>query len=176
MTSNINIEIKAKSSEEQQNKIREILKQNNARYFGTDVQTDTYFKVERGRLKLRKGNIENYLIYYEREDKEKAKRSDVMLFNNQGRISELEKRTRETYEILIEVDKIREIYFIGNVKFHIDKVKNLGSFVEIEAISQENLISEDKLREQCNYYKNLLEINEQDLIENSYSDMLLGKN
>ncbi len=168
-----NIEIKASSSEEQQNEIIKILKQNNAGYIGTDVQTDTYFKVERGRLKLRRGDIENYLIYYEREDKKDAKQSNVILFQNQGRISELEKIMKKTHDILIRVEKKRDIYFIENVKFHIDNVSGLGRFIEIEAISQNKLIPIEKLQEQCNYYKTLLEIKDENLIGNSYSDMLM---
>ncbi|MBI2003874.1 class IV adenylate cyclase [Candidatus Pacearchaeota archaeon] len=171
-----NIEIKARASEKQQGEIRKILKENNAKFIGTDNQKDIYFKNETGRLKLRRGNIENYLIYYKRENKRDLKKSKVILFDNQGRIDELEKRTKKTHEILIEVNKEREIYFIENVKFHIDKVKNLGNFVEIEAISLENLISEEKLREKCLYYKNLFKIPDNDLIKDSYSDMLLRKN
>ena len=168
-----NIELKAKTSEEEQNKIIEILKQNKAKYLGTDVQTDTYFKVEGGRLKLRKGDIENYLIYYERENKKEAKRSDVILFDNQGRISELEEIMKKTHEVLINVEKKRNIYFIGNVKFHIDNVSGLGKFIEIEAISQDGSIPMEKLHEQCNYYKTLLEIKDENLIKNSYSEMLI---
>lgn len=173
---NTNIEIKAKASEEEQNKIIGILKQNNAKYLGADIQTDIYFKVERGRLKLRRGDIENYLIYYEREDKNEPKQSDVILFDNQGKISELEEIMKKTHDILIRVEKKRNIYFIENVKFHIDNVCLLGRFIEIEAISQDKIISIEKLQEQCTYYKNLLEIKDENLIKNSYSDMLLEKN
>jgi adenylate cyclase class IV len=35
------------------------------------------------------------------------------------------------------VDKKREIYFINNVKFHIDTVDGAGSFIEIEAIDND---------------------------------------
>ncbi|MDP2672540.1 MAG: class IV adenylate cyclase [Nanoarchaeota archaeon] len=171
-----NIELKAKSSEKHQEEIREILKQNNAKHIGTDMQTDTYFKVETGRLKLRRGDIENYLIYYEREDKADLKKSKVILFDNQGRLDELEKIMKKTHEVLIQVEKKRNIYFIENVKFHIDNVSGLGRFIEIEAGSQNGLIPEEKLKEQYAYYKNLFKIAEQDLIKNSYSDMLLEKN
>ena len=34
----------------------------------------------------------------------------------------------------IVVDKIREIYLIGNVRIHIDAVKELGNFFELEAV------------------------------------------
>ncbi len=168
-----NYEIKAKSSEEEQNKIIKILKQKNAKDLGADFQTDTYFKVDGGRLKLRRGDIENYLIYYEREDKKEAKRSDVILFDAQGRISELEEITKKSHDILIVVEKKRNIYFIENVKFHIDNVIGLGRFIEIEAGTQENFIPVEKLQEQCNYYKALFEIKDENLIKNSYSDMLM---
>lgn len=56
----VNIEIKAKSNN--QDKIRNILKSNNAEFKGIDHQIDTYFKAIIGRLKLREGEIENHLI------------------------------------------------------------------------------------------------------------------
>ncbi len=171
-----NIEIKAKSSGQHQNFVREKLRDLNAVYRGTDYQVDTYFKVEEGRrLKIRKGNIENTLIDYERPNKKDSKDSKVKLFHLNGS-ENLEKITRETHEVLIEVHKKREIYFIENVKFHIDKVKELGRFIEIEAISENNKIPKEKLLEQCNYYKNLFNIKENDLISVSYSDLLLEKN
>ena len=40
----------------------------------------------------------------------------------------------------VVVDKQRQIYFIDNVKFHIDTVKGLGSFMEIEAIDKDTLV------------------------------------
>jgi len=67
----VNIEIKARSKE--QGKIRDILRLRNADFKGTDRQIDTYFKANSGRLKLREGNIENYLIHYNRADQEGPK-------------------------------------------------------------------------------------------------------
>ena len=57
----INIEIKAKCLN--QIRIREIIKSHKADFKGIDHQIDTYFKVSSGRLKLREGNIENYLNF-----------------------------------------------------------------------------------------------------------------
>ena len=45
------VEIKAYTTQSVQ--IREYLKTNNADFKGVDYQTDTYFKVNQGRLKLR---------------------------------------------------------------------------------------------------------------------------
>ena len=75
--------------------------------------------------------------------------------------------------ILTIVNKKRDIYFIENVKFHIDDVDNLGSFVEIEAIDYEGNFRKDELLKQCNYYLSLFNINNKDLIDVSYSDLLL---
>ena len=75
-------------------------------------------------------------------------------------------------ETLVVVDKNREIYFIDNVKFHIDRVKDLGSFVEIEAIDEAGVRDENALRVQCEYFLDLFEIQDEDLLTSSYSDML----
>jgi len=77
--------------------------------------------------------------------------------------------------ILVVVDKKREIYFIDNVKFHIDIVENLGTFVEIEAIDNDGDIGKEKLLEQCQLYLDMFNIPQKDLISVSYSDLLLGK-
>src|SRR3989339_2205697 len=123
----LNIEIKARSNK--QDLIREILKAHRAEFKGVDHQIDTYFKVNSGRLKLREGNIENSLIHYDREDKEGPKQSNVTFYNSADGDS-LKEILSKALGILVVVDKSREIYFIDNVKFHIDVVENLGIFVE----------------------------------------------
>ncbi len=165
-----NIEIKARCKNLSQ--VRKILKSNQAVFKGIDHQIDTYFKVNFGRLKLREGNIENYLIYYDRENKKGPKQSNIILYkyNTESSLKEL---LIKTLGALVEVDKQREIYFIDNVKFHLDRVKSLGSFIEIEAIDKDGRYNRDKLLEQCNYYLNLFDISKSDLIPVSYSDLLL---
>ncbi len=167
---NLNIEIKAKANN--QDVIREILKSRKAKFKGIDHQIDTYFNVKNGRLKLREGHIENYLIHYERENKKGPKQSDVVLYKYQPG-SSLKELLIKALGILIIVDKKREIYFINNVKFHIDTVDNLGTFIEIEAIDSDEGIGEKKLKEQCDYFLDLFEISKSDLISCSYSDLLL---
>jgi len=49
---------------------------------GTDLQTDTYFNVKQGRLKLREGNNENALISYHREDTAGSKLSEVVFYRH----------------------------------------------------------------------------------------------
>ena len=170
--SHINIEIKARSHD--QEKIRTILLSRNADVKGTDHQIDTYFNAHHGRLKLREGTIENSLIYYEREDKEGPKQSDIILFRSTPG-SSLKPILERSCGVLIVVDKQREIYFIDNIKFHIDSVRDLGTFIEIEAIDETGTIGKEKLLEQCNEYFKLFEIPASDLVSVSYSDLLLAK-
>ena len=167
-----NIEMKARYSNLK--KAREILKTSNAFFKGIDYQIDTYFKVSHGRLKLREGNIENFLVYYEREDVESPKKSNVLLFKTDLN-SSLKEILKKSLEILVIVNKKREIYFIDNVKFHLDEVENLGTFVEIEAINRDSEFVKKRLLEQCRYYMECLKVPRENLVSKSYSDLLLSK-
>ena len=64
---------------------------------------------------------------------------------------------------------------MDNVKFHLDEVKDLGSFVEIEAIDETGEIGEPRLLEQCRHYVKLFGLEEQDMVSVSYSDLMMGK-
>ncbi len=166
----LNIEIKAKCNNP--NIIEEILINNNAKYIGEDHQIDTYFNNDNGRLKLREGRIENSLIFYKRIEKKGLKKSEVILYKPKDDVKALKQILTTTLGVWVVVDKIRKIFFIDNVKFHIDKIKYLGSFIEIEAIDNKGNIGEEKLREQCNKYIDLLKVNTSDLIDKSYSDLI----
>jgi len=166
------IEIKARCQDPSE--IRQILEKNNAKLKGIDHQVDTYFKVKKGRLKLREGNIENHLIHYFRGNQAGPKKSEVLLYKSTPD-SSLKSILATSIGVLTVVDKKREIRFIDNVKFHIDVVEGLGNFIEIEAIDMDGSISEAKLLEQCQFYIRLFGVKDEDLLENSYSDMLLTK-
>jgi len=168
----LNIEIKAHCCDHE--RIRFILKENGAKFVGVDHQIDTYFNVNNGRLKLREGNIENHLIHYSREDIAGPKQSNITLFESDPN-SALKDILIKSLSVLIVVDKKREIYWIDNVKFHLDKVEGLGTFIEIEAISENLDIGREQLLAQCNHYLRLFGINDSDLLSISYSDMLLNK-
>lgn len=167
-----NVEIKARCSNPE--KIHNILKSKNARFVGVDHQIDTYFNMPDGRLKLREGNIENQLIFYKRSNQSGPKKSEVILYPSQPD-STLKNLLLASVGAKVVVDKKRAIYFIDNVKFHVDEVQSLGSFMEIEAIDRTDSVSLEKLEKQCRFYMNLLEISDEDLVEVSYSDLLLMK-
>ncbi len=163
----VNLEIKARCANPE--KIRAILRGRGARFDGTDHQIDTYFRVPEGRLKLREGNIENALIFYRRPDRKGPKRSDVIMAPTAPESALKDVLTR-ALGIAVVVDKTREIYFIGNVKFHIDQVRNLGSFVEIEAIGTDE--NREELLRQCREYLQSFGISDPELVEASYGDLL----
>ncbi len=166
----VNVEIKAACSNPEN--IRRVLLDKGAEYKGRDHQIDTYFKTESGRLKVREGNIENSIIYYERSNKKGPKKSDIIMVND-TKGSPFIDILRRVLDKLAVVDKKRDIFFIGNVKFHIDNVKGLGSFVEIEAIDYKGNIGEARLKQQAEEYLNLFGIKKKELVSHSYSDMLI---
>ena len=163
-----NFEFKARSNDlcSLENKLLTLF----PKFIGEDHQVDTYFNVEKGRLKLREGNIENSLIYYERKNVAGSKQSDVLLYQFQTDVS-LKEILSKVHGIKVVVDKRRKIYLIDNVKFHFDKVEGLGTFVEVEAINTENSGIE-KLKEQCKYYADFFGLNESDYESQSYSDLI----
>jgi len=165
-----NIEIKARCEDPRQ--IRDYLLSHHAIFKGTDIQRDTYFNVPHGRMKLRQGKIENALIHYQRDDQKGPKASEVTLYPvHESNL--LRSLLEKAVGIKVVVEKQREIYFIENVKFHIDIVQHLGNFIEIEAISEDEKISQETLQDHCLHYMKKFGIRDEDLLNNSYSDQLL---
>jgi len=152
--------------------IRDIILTLDARYVGCDHQVDHYFKVRHGRLKLRSGRIENNLIYYQRPNQKGPKLSQVRLYPVQEP-EKLDALLSAALETLVIVDKQRDIYFADNLKIHLDRVKDLGSFLEIEAIDEDDRFSDEELLQQCWQMVDHFKITADDLISDSYSDLLL---
>ncbi len=155
-------------------KLEEKLKTLYPIYIGEDHQTDTYFNVPKGRMKLREGNIENALIHYHRSNIAGAKQSDVILYQHQPNAA-LKNAFATALGIKTVVEKKRKIYFVENVKLHFDQVAGLGGFIEVEAIDKDGLIGIDKLKEQCGFYTDFFEIHPNDIVAESYSDLVLTR-
>ena len=172
----LNFEFKARTTEldNLEKKFLEL----HPKFIGEDNQTDTYFNVEKGRLKLREGNIENSLIYYERQNTAGAKQSDVLLYHHDPDLptgqagKTLKDILIKLHGIKVIVEKKRRIYFIDNVKFHFDTIAELGTFIEVEAIDKDGSLGIEKLKEQADKYAAFFNIKKEDFIALSYSDML----
>ena len=162
----VNFEFKARLTDEAL--IRAALKRLRARSVGRDHQIDTYFSVPRGRLKVREGKIENALIFYDRSNSPRARRAkiEMMMLPRRNSVKEVLARALGTRVV---VDKRREIYFVGNVKIHLDHVRGLGRFVEVEAISRTGNLP--KARQQALRFQKLFGIKRADIVGKSYSDL-----
>lgn len=185
MEKKINAEIKARATRKKQEEIVHILRNKNAGFYQPLLQIDTYYEFPDGKQKIRKTYnendrlIERELIQYERENKKDTKISKQVIYNLY-KSPGLESTTKLTYKKIIEVEKKREVFCIENVKFHIDDVKDLGTFVEIEAQALMNKNGNPEmdvkdLKKQCDHYRHMFGISDDDLVSSSYSDMLLKK-
>jgi len=73
----VNIELKAKCFHPE--KVEVFLFSKGAGYKSTDHLKDTYFNLPKGILKLRQGNIEKNLVYFNRPDPSGTKQPDFIL-------------------------------------------------------------------------------------------------
>jgi len=168
----LNIEFKAAT--DQLNQLEAILQKLNPIFIGEDHQVDTYFNVPSGRLKLREGNIENALIHYQRENTAGSKLSHVLLYQHKPEDT-LKEMLVNSLGVKAVVDKTRRIYVIENVKFHFDKVNDLGTFIEVEAIDKDGTIGRQLIQEQCDGYAALFNIADEDFVAVSYSDLVMQR-
>ncbi|MCW4034223.1 MAG: class IV adenylate cyclase, partial [Candidatus Bathyarchaeota archaeon] len=98
-----------------------------AEYVGSFEQTDMYYKVPEGRLKLREvnGGDSAELIYYERENIAGPKSDDAFLLRV-DQAQDLKLILKKVLSPLVVVEKVREIYRIDGTQVHLDDVKGLG--------------------------------------------------
>lgn len=167
----LDIEIKAKCKNH--TLFKKILKQRGAKSLGRFKMRDIYFNVKNGRLKARIGDIKDILIQYQRENKKFPKRSDFLV-SVIDRNSHIIPILINSLGIKVIVDKEREICILDNIRFHFDRIRGLGNFIEIEARGEEE---KDimRLKTQIKEYMGLFKINRKSLIANSSSDLVLAK-
>ncbi len=139
----------------------------NARFMGVDLQKDTYFKVARGKLKLRSGNIENFITHYERVDGDGVERTKVYQYDLDPNLEQIASLFR-TYDKLGVIEKERRIYLLDNVKIHVDLAPDNLTYVEIEVIDRKGMKTDAELRLQCLSIKDKLEIRDSELIKTGY--------
>ena len=144
---------------------------------GIERQRDTYFGCSAGRLKLRE--IEGraaQLIAYERADRPHPKASDYRLVDVASSDSPLGLRELLDAALgtLVVVEKTREVFLYHNVRIHLDEIATLGSFLEFEAVVAGG--TDDAIaHEQAAWLIEQFDIAAADLMDRSYSDMLLER-
>jgi predicted adenylyl cyclase CyaB len=137
-------------------------------------QIDTYFRVARGRLKLRQiqtaAGESAELIFYERSDEPDTKSSHYVRQPLADATSWL-KLLAAALGSWAVVSKQRTIYWHENVRIHLDQVAGLGNFLEFEAVldsESDRPISAERLQ---NLIKEF-ELTEPQGIAGSYSDFI----
>lgn len=143
-----------------------------ARWTGRERQIDTYFRIAEGRLKLRETATRAELVWYFRGDTLRSKRSDVLMLRVSDPNSVKETLSRDL-GVKVVVDKVRRVYLKDNVRVHVDEVRDLGRFVEIEAVGQAKDFK--KLQRQAEGMARVLGLRHSDMIRGSYSDLLLAR-
>lgn len=134
-------------------------------------QTDIFFPVANGRLKLRIfDSSRGELIQYHREDQSGPRSSDYVRSATTDPETLREVLTRALGTIGVVVKK-RWVYMVGATRIHLDNVAGLDWFWEIEAVigARQNAAQG---RQAVDRILLQLEIREDDLIPIAYIDLL----
>lgn len=134
-------------------------------------QEDTFFNVPTGRLKLREfADGSGELIQYERPDAVEPTESQYVLAPT-GDPQAVKTALTNALGMRAVVRKQRTVYLVGQTRVHFDRVENLGEFIELEVVLTpgqsfaEGVDVAAKLMRQ-------LEIDERNLVESAYVDLL----
>ncbi|MBI2195212.1 MAG: class IV adenylate cyclase [Planctomycetes bacterium] len=167
----LNIEIKAYYPDLERG--ARIARSLDAIHVGVDEQSDTYYRVPSGRLKLRTSSLgPNLLVGYHRPDTAEAKESQYTLLEVPDP-HRLHRILESVLGVWRQVIKSRTIYLLGNVRVHLDVVQGLGHFLEFEAVITDGRTPEEG-HEQVRALMEKFGIASSDLVERSYSDLLLS--
>jgi predicted adenylyl cyclase CyaB len=167
MPSNIEIKARARAFDEIRRRAEALA--------GTPVevigQEDTFFRVPRGRLKLRvRPDGPAQLIYYERPDQEGPKRSNYSIFETADP-ERLKLTLGQALGIRGVVRKTRYLYLVGQTRVHLDDVTGLGRFMELEVVMRPGQSDEDGQAIARDLMAKL-GVQESDLLEGAYMDII----
>ena len=167
-----NIELKARLAS--LDEARVIAKQLATDRLPDQHQIDTYFRCDRGRLKLReiKGQRAE-LIWYDRPDQAEPKPSNYCLLDV-GEPAAVKQSLDAALGVKLVVEKHREIHLYHNVRIHLDRVVDLGEFLEFEAVLGPD-VSADKGNSQVHYLRGQFGIADDDLRSGSYADIATAR-
>ena len=145
-----------------------------AREMGADRQVDVYFRVPRGRLKLRRSMfVGEQLIAYLRADEPGPRRADyeVIPAPRGGRTAEI---LETMLGIEATVAKVRRLFLLGDTRIHLDEVDGLGSFLEFEAVYPHgNEEAERAARLDVERLRRTFGVRDEDLVPRSYRELVL---
>lgn len=136
-------------------------------------QTDRFFAISAGRLKLRRqAASRGELIHYARENVASPRRSDYRI---------AETCQPDAFARLLAdglgsagvVRKRRWLYLAGRTRIHFDEVEGLGRFIEVEVVVREG-DSLEAAQEEAEDLLERLDVGREDLVATAYVDQLGG--
>ena len=164
-----NLEIKARCADlESARKLAAALA---TEHVGVDHQLDTYFTTARGRFKLRESSLSGgQLVPYLRPDQHGPKRADyrVIPVADPPGVKALLSEILGVHRV---VEKEREIFLVDNVRIHLDRVKGLGTFLELEAVFDGSPGGEAEQRQKVDWLMQELGVEAGDLLATSYEEL-----
>ena len=102
------------------------------------VQDDTFFPCASGRLKLRAFSAtDGQLIFYRRSDEAGLKES-FYLISPTSSPDTLREALTLAYGQAGRVRKLRTFFLVGRTRIHLDRVEDLGHFLELEVVMAED--------------------------------------
>lgn len=135
-------------------------------------QKDRYYSVPTGRLKLRREDgAAAQLIFYRREDAIRARESEYQIYRSENP-AELDEILKRALGVFVTVKKERTLFLFRNVRIHLDRVEQLGDFVEFESVVDARFDEETarrNLEEILDKFRPFRLIS----VAESYSDLLL---
>jgi adenylate cyclase class 2 len=147
-----------------------------ARHIGTFRQTDTYYEVPTGRLKLREteGSSKMQLIYYQRPDIQDIKQSTVFILEF-DKADFMKQFINSNLRVKTVVEKQRTIYRHRGTQIHLDNVKNLGTYIEFEHPAQNTPQANKQVQQKLKKLMAKLGVEAENLQKGSYSDLIQQK-
>ncbi len=151
-------------------KTLELLKANEIQKSDVLNQKDTYYKWDKGLLKLRQVNGAFEFIKYNRDETGDDRWSDYYVLRIDDEKSE--EFFADILKIEVIVKKKRELYIYKHTRIHLDEVESLGAFLELETVVTGDL---DEAKKEFDEVVNMLELDLSMQIKKSYRNLLAGK-
>jgi predicted adenylyl cyclase CyaB len=134
-------------------------------------QDDTFFACHAGRLKLRAfSRTSGELIFYRRSNQCGPKES-FYVRSPTSEPDSLREALTLAYGQVGRVRKHRILFLVGGTRIHLDRVENLGHFLELEVVLAEGEALEVGVREATELVSRL-GIQQHQLVEEAYVDLL----
>ncbi|MCK9425403.1 MAG: class IV adenylate cyclase [Ignavibacteriaceae bacterium] len=164
MPVNLEIKVKVKNFDS----LISSLKKLKAKKIGILHQKDVYFANAKGLLKLRKEGKKQQLIRYQRNENGKNRWSNFEILELHQAHAESFLRNLLSCDVVVE--KERFLYLYDETRIHLDKVKKLGNFIELET---KVVTTKKDAQQRFGFLLNALKLDPKEQLRLSYHDLLL---